>query len=48
MESFRYQDLGRIAYADALERQTAAFDALLLSYNMICNLSDRLMRFFRF
>ena len=29
MDSFRYQELGRIAYADALERQTAAFDALL-------------------
>ena len=30
MESgFSYHDLGRIAYADALTRQTAAFDALL-------------------
>lgn len=29
MESFRYHDLGRIAYADALEYQTAAFEALL-------------------
>ena len=30
MESgFNYVDLGRIAYADALTRQTAAFDALL-------------------
>lgn len=27
MESFRYHDLGRIAYADALEYQTAAFEA---------------------
>lgn len=26
---FRYHDLGRIAYADALEYQTAAFEALL-------------------
>ena len=25
MESFRYHDLGRIAYADALEYQTAAY-----------------------
>ena len=32
MESgFSYHDLGRIAYADALTRQTAAFDALLLA-----------------
>ncbi len=29
MESFRYHDLGRIAYVDALEYQTAAFEALL-------------------
>ena len=29
MESFRYHDLGRIAYADALEYQTAAFEVLL-------------------
>lgn len=29
MESFRYHDLGRVAYADALARQTAAFEALL-------------------
>lgn len=29
MESFRYHDLGRIAYADALENQIAAFEALL-------------------
>ena len=30
MESgFSYHDLGRIAYADALTRQTAAFEALL-------------------
>ena len=29
MESFRYHDLGRIAYADALEYQIAAFEALL-------------------
>ena len=29
MESFRYHDLGRIAYVDALEYQTAAFEVLL-------------------
>ncbi len=29
MESFRYHDLVRIAYADALEYQTAAFEVLL-------------------
>lgn len=29
MESFCYHDLGRIAYADALEYQTAAFEVLL-------------------
>lgn len=29
MESFCYHDLGRIAYAEALEHQTAAFEALL-------------------
>lgn len=29
MESFRYHDLGRIAYVDALEYQTASFEALL-------------------
>lgn len=29
MESFSYTDLGRIAYADALTIQTAAYDALL-------------------
>lgn len=29
MESFKYKDLGRIDYADALECQTAAFNALL-------------------
>ena len=29
MESFRFHDLGRIAYADALEYQTAAFEVLL-------------------
>lgn len=29
MESFTYLDLGRIDYADALNRQTASFDALL-------------------
>lgn len=29
MESFRYYDLGRIAYAEALERQTTVFEALL-------------------
>lgn len=29
MESFTFHDLGRMAYADALQVQTAAFDALL-------------------
>lgn len=29
MESFSYHNLGQIAYGDALERQTAAFNALL-------------------
>ena len=29
MESFTYHDLGRIDYADALTRQTAAYEALL-------------------
>ncbi len=29
MESFTYHDLGRISYADALSRQTTAFNALL-------------------
>ena len=38
MESFRYHDLGRIAYADALEYQTAAFEVLLdaMARTLIC------------
>ena len=31
MESFRYHDLGRIAYADALEYQLAAVEAVLVA-----------------
>lgn len=43
MDNFRFEDWGRIAYADALEKQTAAFESLLESKRTGSPASNRLI-----